>query len=84
MTTPMPAVNPVMTGSGYEANDPAELGESERDEHQARHERGDLQAVDAVLAVIPARITTNAPVGPAIWRWLPPEEETRRPAMIAV
>ena len=34
---------------GYESNDAAELGESERQQDQARHERRDLQAIDPVL-----------------------------------
>ena len=36
------------------------------------------------LATMPATITTNAPVGPAIWQREPPSAETMKPAMIAV
>src|SRR5262245_46916882 len=33
---------------------------------------------------IPSSTTTNAPVGPAIWTWLPPKRETTRPATTPV
>ena len=36
------------------------------------------------FATMPATMTTNAPVGPAIWQREPPSAETTMPAMIAV
>ena len=36
------------------------------------------------VAVIPARITTKAPVGPAICTRLPPKADTAAPATMAV
>ena len=36
------------------------------------------------LVTMPATITTNAPVGPAIWQREPPSAETMNPAITAV
>ncbi len=80
----MPLVNPMMTGRGMKVTalprcvspstikmTPAIIVTISRPERPKR-------------AMMPATITTNAPVGPAICRRVPPNSETMKPPAIAV
>lgn len=80
----MPAVKPVMTGSGMNLMIvPIRVSPSASSISPAMNVATCRPSMP-YRAVIPDRITTNAPVGPAICSRLPPNAETSRPAKIAV
>ena len=79
ITSAMPLVKPMMTGLRDVLDRRARAGEPHHHQHHAGHQRAHEQAVDAVLATMPETTTTNAPVGPPIWKRDPPRAEMMKP-----
>ena len=84
MMTPIPAVKPAITGSGMKRSTPPNFAAPSRIRITPAMQVASSRPSTPYCAVTPARITTKAPVGPAIWMRLPPNSETTMPAMIAV
>ena len=84
MMTPMPAVKPTITGSGMNLMTTPSRATPSKARMTPAIRVAICRPSTPYLAVMPARITMKAPVGPAICTRLPPNTETSRPAMIAV
>ncbi|MNF87563.1 hypothetical protein D3C84_700320 [compost metagenome] len=84
MITPMPAVNPTITGSGINLMIAPSRAIPSNNNMAPAIIVAICRPSIPCSAVTPARITMNAPVGPAICKRLPPKSETSRPPMIAV
>ncbi|CPO66897.1 Uncharacterised protein [Bordetella pertussis] len=84
MMTPIPAVKPTMTGAGmYLMMAPSRAAPS-ASRMQPAIRVASCRPATPCWAVMPARMTMKAPVGPAICTRLPPHSETSRPATMAV
>ena len=84
MMTPIPAVKPAMTGSGMKRSTPPKFATPSMIRMTPAMQVASSKPSTPYCAVTPARITTNAPVGPAIWMRVPPKRETAMPATMAV
>ena len=84
MSSAMPLVNPITTGLGMNFT-------ARPNPVTARNTRMAPAIMVTInnpdmpcVAMMPATITTNAPVGPLIWMLEPPSSDTRNPPTIAV
>ena len=84
MITPMPAVKPTITGAGMNRITPPNRASPIATSITPAMMVAISSPSTPCTATTPARITMNAPVGPAICTRLPPNTDTISPAMIEV
>src|SRR6185369_626581 len=84
MITAMPAVNPAITGSGMNLMMAPRRAIPSSSRITPASRVAICRPSTPYRAVMPARMTTKAPVGPAICTRLPPNSETTTLATIAV
>ena len=84
MITPIPVVNPTITGSGMYLMTAPKRASPIANSITPAIRVAICKPTTPYLAVMPERITMNAPVGPEICNRLPPNAEVKNPATMAV
>lgn len=84
ITRPIPAVKPRTTGLGIRRMTLPRPARPKAIWIAPAMKPARIKPSTPCFALTPARITTKVPVGPAIWKRVPPNSATIRPAITAV